>query len=175
MRQNRCEPVISRTRGQDPGQEFLMSLPFQTATVSCRLVRSYEPAGLLIHWLPTIMAILIFSHITLSETAFAQADKPKDPLETELVTVRPHGFEPAEITRIGGRFLLAVENRSGVEELWLRLDNETGGKEREERVHRKKLDWNDVVELKPGSYRLTEAHHPDWVCRITIGNPDKEK
>jgi hypothetical protein len=35
-------------------------------------------------------------------------------------------------------------------------------------VPREQQDWNDIMELEPGSYVLTEAEHPKWTCRITI-------
>ena len=38
-------------------------------------------------------------------------------LETELVTITPTGFQPGEITRSQGRFMLAVDNRSGLDEV----------------------------------------------------------
>src|SRR5258707_9850968 len=37
-------------------------------------------------------------------------------IEVELITVRPTGFEPKEITRPPGRFLLGVDNKSGLDE-----------------------------------------------------------
>ncbi len=89
-------------------------------------------------------------------------------MEVELVTVRPHGFVPAEITRPRGRFLLAVNDRSGLEEVDVRLFREAGGVEREVKVNRKKPDWRELVNLPPGRYVLTEAAHPEWGCRITI-------
>ena len=49
--------------------------------------------------------------------AALQGNDPEGRLEVELITVRPDGFEPAEIIRADGRFLLAVENRSGLEDL----------------------------------------------------------
>ncbi|MFN0113008.1 MAG: hypothetical protein ACKVZH_29460 [Blastocatellia bacterium] len=86
----------------------------------------------------------------------------------ELVTIHPFGFEPAELTSPSSRFLLDVQNRSGLREVVLRLDRETGARLRQERVPRAKLDWRTVIDLPPGSYLLTEEKHPAWVCRITI-------
>jgi hypothetical protein len=92
-------------------------------------------------------------------------------LEVEPVVVRSKGFEPAEITRPQGRFVIAVYNRSGLEKLDLRLDRENGaGRLRESRVERGKLDWHTGVDLPPGRYLLTEANHPEWRCSITIGD-----
>jgi hypothetical protein len=89
-------------------------------------------------------------------------------IETELVTIRRHGFEPQEITRPADPFILAVENRSGLEEVTLRLDRAAGNRLKEVNIPRGKLNWRDAFDLPPGSYVLTEANHPDWVCSITI-------
>lgn len=88
-------------------------------------------------------------------------------VEAEIITVRPTGFEPAEFTRPEGQFFISVENQSGLDEVNLRLGVENGGRLYDVRKSRKQ-DWSDLMELRPGSYLLTEADHPDWVCRITI-------
>ena len=88
--------------------------------------------------------------------------------EIEVITIRPAGFEPQEITRPKGPFGLAVENRTGLENVILRLDREGGGRLQERQVTRKELNWKQRVNLPPGTYTLTEANNPDWVCRITI-------
>jgi hypothetical protein len=88
-----------------------------------------------------------------------------------LVTIRPFGFEPADITRPAGPFLLEVHNRSGLREVVLRIDREAGNRLYEERVPRRKLDWRTIVNVPPGRYLLTEEGHPTWVCRITITTP----
>ena len=89
-------------------------------------------------------------------------------VEVQVITVRPRGFEPSDITRPTGVFLLAVDNRSGLDELHLSLDREGGNRVHEQRVSRKKLDWRGAFDLPPGRYALTEAKNPDWVCTITI-------
>jgi hypothetical protein len=91
-----------------------------------------------------------------------------DRLEAELVTIKPSGFEPAEITRPQGSVLLAIYNRSGLEEVNLRLEVESGPRLREVRVPRKRLDFKEIVDLHPGRYRLTELNHPEWNCTITV-------
>jgi hypothetical protein len=87
--------------------------------------------------------------------------------EAELLRLTTKGFEPAEITRPAGKFLLGVTNRTGLPELSLLLINENlrsvGGK----RLGRE-MSWRRVLDLPPGQYALGEASHPDWVCRITI-------
>ena len=88
-------------------------------------------------------------------------------VEAEVIALRPSGFEPQEITRPGGRVLLAVSDQSGLDGVVLRLVK--GGRTaREVRLRRGRRLWRKVVELTPGEYALTEASHPEWVCRITI-------
>jgi hypothetical protein len=89
-------------------------------------------------------------------------------IDGEVITLRPFGFDPSEIARTNGRFTLLVDNRTGLDEVHLRLDREAGGRVHEVRVPRRKLDWVQGVDLPPGRYLLTDANHPDWVCRITI-------
>lgn len=94
-------------------------------------------------------------------------------IESESITLRPTGFEPAFITRPAGRFLLMVDNRSGSPVMTLQLDKQAGASTRlrDVRIPREELDWSDVVDLHPGSYILTEAAHPERVCHITITAP----
>ena len=93
---------------------------------------------------------------------------PQDKIEAELITIRPAGFDPTEITRPPGRFTLAVNNLSGLPELDLMLDREAGARQHEGRLPRGQLGWKKTVDLPPGTYTLTEVNHPSWVCRITI-------
>jgi len=107
--------------------------------------------------------------VALNVGSQVQSAVPKPtPLQVELVTITPRGFEPAAITRPKGRFLLPVDNRSGLDEVTLRIDRVAGDRLHEARVPRKELDWSEVVDLTPGQYLLTEASHPQWVCRFTI-------
>lgn len=101
-------------------------------------------------------------------SAPVRPDAPAESVETELVTITPTGFEPSEITRPRGKFLLAVNNRTGLEEINLRLGREAGNKLREVKLRGGKLRSGTFEDLPPGRYVLTEAGHPDWVCRITI-------
>lgn len=86
----------------------------------------------------------------------------------ELITLRPQGFFPSEIRRPAGRFILGIDNRTGLKDVELSLIKETGNKEREVRISRNKPDWRGVVNLTPGHYELREATHSEWVCRIIL-------
>lgn len=91
-------------------------------------------------------------------------------LEAERVTLRATGFEPREITRPAGRFLLAVNDRSGQRDVVFVLMRESGRQLHRVRVREttRKHEWRQVVNLAPGTYVLSEAAHPDWTCRITL-------
>ena len=95
---------------------------------------------------------------------------PPAKLEAERLTLKPSGFEPGEITRPAGRFLLAVNDRSGQEGIAFVLSRQNGERVHEVRMRDtgRKHEWRRVVNLPPGSYLLSEANHPEWVCRITI-------
>ncbi len=94
------------------------------------------------------------------------SSKPR--IETEVITLLPTGFNPSEITRPHKRFLVVVDNQSGLEEITLRLDRVAGRRVREVRRRREEMLWRQVEDLPPGEYLLNEANHPDWTCRITI-------
>lgn len=91
-----------------------------------------------------------------------------DKLEGVLITIRPSGFDPRSISRTAERFTLMVDNRSGLDAVTLRLDREGGSRLHDVFVPRQQLDWVQGVDLSPGEYLLSEASHPDWICRITI-------
>lgn len=105
------------------------------------------------------------------ESRFLTASQSGADLEAELITILPTGFEPAEITRPAGRFILAIDNRSGLEEVNLRLSRANGQAVHELRIRREKPDLRKLVDLQPGVYRLSEANHPDWIGRLTITEP----
>ena len=101
-------------------------------------------------------------------SSLAQPSGPAEPIEVERITVLPTGFQPTEISRPKGKMLLAVDDHSGLNEIQLRLDQTGGNRLHGGRVVKKNPHWRSLWDLNPGSYLLTEANHPDWVCHITI-------
>lgn len=89
-------------------------------------------------------------------------------MTVEMISVGQQGFQPEMITRPSGRFLLGINNRSGVEELTVQLIREDGTLMQEARVNRKQPNWRSIVNLPAGAYRLTETSNPEWVCRIVL-------
>jgi hypothetical protein len=103
-----------------------------------------------------------------NEIVSARRESNDEPMEVEVITVRPNGFEPREITRPQGRFMLAINNHSGATELALQLDRVQGNRVHEVRLPKSRVRWNKVLNLPPGDYVLSEQNHPDWVCRIKL-------
>jgi len=95
----------------------------------------------------------------------------QDSMEAELITILPAGFEPAEIRRPAGKFVLAIDNRSGLAEVNLSLLRVAGRSVQALRIKKETPDLREMIELAPGVYQLTEANHPDWSCRLTITEP----
>src|ERR1044071_5780943 len=56
----------------------------------------------------------------LFSTSVQRTERP----EVEIITITADGFEPQEIVRPAGRFLLSVTNRSGLDSLNFRLESE---------------------------------------------------
>lgn len=102
----------------------------------------------------------------------AQSNPTPEPLIVEELTLRPSGFYPSEIQRPEGKFLLAINNRAGLQEMNITISREIGSDVKEKlkdvKVGKKYLDWNDVLNLQPGDYVVTEASNPKWVCRIIV-------
>ncbi len=90
--------------------------------------------------------------------------------EVERITLREWGFEPKQIDRRPGPFLLVLQNQSGLPEVELSLIAESGHMRQGIPDTRNALTWKQRLELPPGTYLIKEAGHPDWQCQITIGN-----
>lgn len=88
-------------------------------------------------------------------------------VETEIVTVTDRGFEPTAITRPQGEFILMIENPDR-QLLNFSLSREGGARLHQVKASRDEPNWNEVQDLPPGRYILTEESHPEWMCLITI-------
>ena len=83
-----------------------------------------------------------------------------------LIAVQPYGFEPSEMDVEEGRYLLVVQNRSGLSDLMVKLEGEDGRKIHED--HAQQKNWRKRFDLKQGSYRLTVENYPEWSCVIRV-------
>lgn len=126
-------------------------------------------------------AVVIVSAATLmrpgpNSKASAQASNVQLPernrkiaqMESELITITPHGFEPQEITRPAGSFLLFIEDRSGFEQVSPQVSRLAGLRVFSLTISREQPDWSDVLNLQPGVYMVSDPDHPTWLCRVTI-------
>lgn len=95
-------------------------------------------------------------------------DPPLLPADVTLTTLDSSGFTPSEITHEAGRFRIVVQNRSGEAVLDLRLDGEGSSRFNERHVLGDVQGWTAEVDLAAGTYTITEAHHQDWSCRLTV-------
>ena len=84
------------------------------------------------------------------------------------VTAFPYGFEPAEITRPAGPFLLVTENHAGTDDLSFRLETDQKSLVHSAAIPRGRSRFTKEMLLAPGKYVLTEASHTNWSCTITI-------
>jgi hypothetical protein len=115
----------------------------------------------------TTIAILAFGLLVVALARF-RGDSSAQATEVELVTLKPAGFEPAEITRSKGPFVLFVDDRSGKDNSSLELNRMNGQRVRAVGLTRGKSEWNDVVDLAPGTYVLQDASNAELRCQITI-------
>jgi hypothetical protein len=98
----------------------------------------------------------------------AQSDSPDKRIGAEVIILRPNGFEPAQITRPNGMFLLAIDNQTGLKDVTLRLERANGVREAEVQLPGHRVRWRKRVNLSPGDYVVKVAGHPEWVCRLAI-------
>ncbi len=96
------------------------------------------------------------------------ASQPSDELEVELVTLRPSGFEPVEITRPRGAFVLFVDDRTQRESSTLNLMRVSGERMKEARTSKNRSEWHDLIDLTPGVYLLVDEVSSQSRCQITI-------
>jgi hypothetical protein len=118
------------------------------------------------------ISIVVRATLTKGSTTAAvqTSDGPqqKDKPPAHMLVLRPNGFEPAEVSWPKGRFFLAIDNHTGVNNINLLLDREVGGRVKEINLKMRKQRAAGIYDLPPGNYVLTEANHPLWSCRITI-------
>jgi len=105
-------------------------------------------------------------------SSVTQPMQQRSTLEAQRITLRPTGFEPAEVTRPAGRFLLAVNDRSGQSDASFILLR--GISERLKVIRfrdtPRKHEWREVVNLPAGRYVLVDAANPERICQILLTN-----
>jgi hypothetical protein len=106
-----------------------------------------------------------------TQSAAAQGSDSQDStnIQVVLVALRPEGFEPAEIELPAGEYLFVVRNRTGLDEINVRLQRENGEPLGQGKIEPRRKDWKQRLKLTPGTYILSEDSHSDWHCRIVVG------
>ena len=91
-------------------------------------------------------------------------------VEVEVITAHPYGLEPREISRPSGPFILAVHNRSRLDQVSLQLNRANGASAgvREISLPAGKLRQLSLLDLPPGQYVLADTIRPNFACKITI-------
>ncbi len=143
----------------------------QLLAVSLLLLTAITGLATTGHWLAKLKSNHAGAVPALATVAQTKQTAPK--LEVELVALTPTGFDPEKISRPKGAFLLVIQNRAGVNELAFQFDKDVGTKLKDVKVAPKKASWSDVVDLNPGTYKMTELTHPEWSLEITITPPVK--
>ncbi len=137
-------------------------------TVAVSALALLRPSAKLPQPTPLVSTLAASAAPTTPVIATSPGSKERKLLGFARVTLTRRGFQPAEITRPAGQFLLAVDNRSEVDQLTFRLERDNKSRLHEKQLPKGGVKWREVVDLPPGHYVLAEAAHPEWTCRINI-------
>jgi hypothetical protein len=111
-------------------------------------------------------AVVIFAN-GLSTAGSSSASVAGDGFQDELqIQLSENGFSPTEVQLAAGTFAIAVANSNVEGEYTLSLKAADGTVVKEVQVQKGSAAW--TVTLSAGEYTLTEASHPQWLCRITV-------
>ena len=115
-----------------------------------------------------VAAALCTSVFAIGVRSHFQTNRISKRIPSEQVTLYSKGFRPVQITRPSGHFLLALDNRSGVDDIVLRLERLGLNYLKRGRFSRTKLRQREVLDLEAGQYLLLVEGHPEWTCSLTI-------
>ena len=82
-----------------------------------------------------------------------------------MIAIQPYGFQPSDLEVEEGRYLLVVQNRTGLSNLTVKLEGEDHTTIHEDHAQQKQC--RKRLDLKKGSYRLTVENFP-WSCMIRV-------
>ena len=86
-----------------------------------------------------------------------------------LLGLRPEGFETKEMQLDPGEYLFIIGNRTGLQNVNVRLDRDGNERIDAAAVGGRQRDWKKRLRLSSGVYVLTANDNPDWICRIVVG------
>lgn len=87
--------------------------------------------------------------------------------EGVLIVLKPTGFEPAEMIYPHRPFNLMVQNLSGEANLSFKFDGKFADSRKTKRAPRRRA-FGGLVDLPPGTYKVSEENHPQWVFTLVI-------
>ncbi len=140
----------------------------------CRHLRTWVIALLIAVVATTItlgarMWMTASSHAAGMEGSNTQTANQQLPPDVAFTTLTSSGFAPTVVMHAAGQFKLVVQNKSGIEPPALRFNGETDGNAwRNVRTLGQVHGWTREVDLDAGTYTLTEANHPEWVCQVRV-------
>ncbi|HKR59901.1 MAG TPA: hypothetical protein VJS64_09195 [Pyrinomonadaceae bacterium] len=143
---------------------------FMTATASAAFALGATDANSERPSAPSTDTVKSLSAEESDSTPFVTTPSAEDQNDNSvaLLIIRPSGFEPKELTIPAGKTLVVVRNRTGLDQLSIRLERGGGTRLIDVRLPRYKREWKQVIQLPPDTYVVTETNHPDWECRITV-------
>jgi len=120
-----------------------------------------------------VVSVLLLTVSGHSEKKFAVAvltpqGKKDQKLEIEAVTITPEGFDPQQLERTAGPFILSVTNQSGVDDLNVRIETEQHSRFSEKTLPLITPYWRERINPPPGHYIITEVNHPEWTLKLII-------
>ncbi len=117
----------------------------------------------------------LFATPSGAQSSGQNANNPS-PAQVLVLPLKPEGFASRAVTVKAGFYLVDVVNRSTVRNLNVQIDrmpgtnlsdnsagNVAGG---QEEIHRSQ--FLGAAHLTPGTYRVSIAGHPRWVCAINV-------
>jgi hypothetical protein len=90
-------------------------------------------------------------------------------IQVQTFTLGFNGFEPKEIDRRPGPFVLGINVYNRTSDTSFELVREDGNRVHEVKWPQGQPRYRKLMNLPPGRYLLKEVNHPDWTARITIG------
>ena len=106
-----------------------------------------------------------------SQSSLVQSHQREHPplptnIQVQTFSLGQDGFEPKQINREPGPFVLGIDSRS--QSASFEFVREDGRRAVEIKWPKGQIRWRKLVNLPPGNYLLKEINHPDWTAQITI-------
>ena len=116
----------------------------------------------------SVLLLTVSGHSSKKVTSSALTPQGNQKLEIEAVTITPEGFEPQQLERTAGPFILSVTNQSGADALNVRIETEQHERFREKSLLLLTRYWRERIDPPPGKYVITEENHPEWTLTLII-------